>query len=247
MTSKITKKCPVCNLDFEHLYYVDRKYCSLKCFRVRPEGGSRKGQTLSEETKSLISKANKGKRAGKLNPFFGKKHSESTKKKMKDAKQEQRNTGKINLHWVGRKHTEESRQKMSVTRARIVSNGKWNPANKSRKGIYENVKYDSLYEMARLMQLKNDPLVRNFERNSIVVQYSYDNQLRNYTPDFLIHYKDGRIEVEEIKGYESEKEKTKHQFADALFSKLGIQFKVLYKFDIFSTEKEYRRMLHDWK
>lgn len=59
--------------------------------KMSESGGNRKGVKLSQKTKDLISKANKGKLIGIKNPFYGKHHSKETKQKIRDSKQKNRN------------------------------------------------------------------------------------------------------------------------------------------------------------
>ena len=56
--------------------------CSLPHeYNLLPKAGSRLGHKLSDETKTRMSYAKKGEN----NPFFGKNHSDETRKKMSDA------------------------------------------------------------------------------------------------------------------------------------------------------------------
>ena len=57
------------------------------------------GKHHTEESKKKIREGNKGKRVGEKNPFYGKTHSEEARKKMREAKKGMRwfNNGKINI------------------------------------------------------------------------------------------------------------------------------------------------------
>lgn len=63
--------------------------------------GGENGKIISEETKKKISKANSGKKSGKNNAMFGKKHSKETRKKISESN-------------LGRKVSEETKKKLSI-------------------------------------------------------------------------------------------------------------------------------------
>ena len=63
----------------------------------------RKGKRHTEETKKKMREARKGKYVGENSPMYGKRHSEETKKKMREAHK-------------GKKMSEETRRKMSKVR-----------------------------------------------------------------------------------------------------------------------------------
>ena len=60
----------------------------------------RKGKPISAETRKKLREANKGKKLGKDNPFYGKKHSEEARRKIAEANK-------------GKKMSEESKKKNS--------------------------------------------------------------------------------------------------------------------------------------
>lgn len=70
-------------------------------------GSLRKGITTSDEVKQKISKANKGRLAGKNNPMYGNTHTEEARKKISEKAQ-----GRTPWN-LGVTHTDEVKQKMS--------------------------------------------------------------------------------------------------------------------------------------
>lgn len=79
MPRKLYRKiCPVCDLQFEHIDHR-QKHCSRNCYnlRLKGEGNPFFGKKHSEETKKLLQE--KCGHKGKENPFYGKTHSSKTK------------------------------------------------------------------------------------------------------------------------------------------------------------------------
>lgn len=101
-----------------------RKQLSI---RNSGEGNPRYGVTISQETKTKISQALRGKMSKENNPFYGHKHDDITKQKMRGRKlsEEQRQhlssvlTGKPSS-FLGKHHTEESKERMRGARPCIV-------------------------------------------------------------------------------------------------------------------------------
>lgn len=60
-----------------------------------------KGKPWSDEIKKKFSLKRKGKQVGKDNPFYGKKHSEESLKKMSISQLKRDNKGSNNVHWRG--------------------------------------------------------------------------------------------------------------------------------------------------
>ena len=81
-------------------FYLDRvdcdsDYCCHPCSRV--------GKSIPDRVRKQISETLKGEYIGKLNPFYGKKHSDSTKIKWLETN---RQFGKKNHRWLGGKSVE---------------------------------------------------------------------------------------------------------------------------------------------
>jgi len=125
--------CPEYELDSKEDFYVsqfgtlDRK----KGLNIR--SGGRKGGSLSEETKLILSVKNKismkGKHRGSENPFYGRKHSEESLQKMRSL-QKGENNG-----FYGKTHSAETIQRLSeIGKTRIPIVGRTLSA-KARKAI----------------------------------------------------------------------------------------------------------------
>jgi group I intron endonuclease len=85
-------------LNEKEIYWINFKQSYLREFGYNISGGG--GNTItSEETKQKISQSLKGKFAGEKHHLYGKKHSEETKEKIRQAQ-------------IGKKHTEESKKKI---------------------------------------------------------------------------------------------------------------------------------------
>ena len=102
--------------------YRDFSNNYLTNFTWGGEGAS--GYKFSEESKRKMSKSQKGKKAGKNHPLYGKHHSDESKRKNSEA-----HKGKIPWN-KGKKASEESKRKMSEAQKGRVA---W---NKGKKGIY---------------------------------------------------------------------------------------------------------------
>lgn len=197
---------------------LKKKYPNIKISRL--DGKKRSNAELKKLGKSV---------AGKNNPFYGKHHSKETieqiVKTLKDPNgkhsqsvtsleykeiQRKGSTGKKN-GFYGKHHTKESRKKMSATKSQLIADGKLNVNINGRgsKGWYLSEKndkkfyYDSLLELYRMIQLDNDVDVKFWSKNhGIRIPYLKKGICKNYVPDFLIHYENGNVVLEEIKGYD---------------------------------------------
>jgi len=107
-----------------------------------------KGISCKEETKKKISKANKGNKISpeqraKIGAFHtGRKRSEETKRKMREARKRQICPKGKDHHFYGKKHTEESKQKMSeaLKGKKAWSKGLTKKTNKSLLSISKKMK-----------------------------------------------------------------------------------------------------------
>lgn len=191
-------------------------YCSSVCVAK-----SRTVEHMSEEARIKRSKS----LSGKNNPFYGKKHTESTleklrkinsisyeerygKEKADKIKKKICKPGKDNPFY-GKKHTKETRKKMSTTKTKMILEGSWHPLHcRGHKGHHFSLKnntkffYESLYELIRMISLDRDENVISWKKNSSVkISYTLNNNKHYYIPDFIIEEKD-RVIIEEVKGYE---------------------------------------------
>ena len=87
----------------------------------------KKGHKISEEQKRMMRK----RMTGKKNPFYGKTHSEKTKKILRERVYSEETRKRIGLAGMGRKHSEETKRKMTGRRHTEETKRKM---SKSRKG-----------------------------------------------------------------------------------------------------------------
>jgi len=118
---------------------------------------------------------------GKKNPFYGKSHSKETKKILSEKCGK---SGKDN-GFYGKTHSKETRQKMSTIRIEKIKSGEIDVINNSRKGSYKGMRFDSFYELRRIMQLEQDENVEEFMRNKTHIEYEWSGT-KKYLPDFLV-------------------------------------------------------------
>ncbi|MBT7915303.1 hypothetical protein HN588_15500 [Candidatus Bathyarchaeota archaeon] len=93
----------------------------------------------------------------------------------------------------------------------------------THKGYFSSFKtgdlhfYASSYELRRMTFLENADAVKTFKtRHGIVIPYILKDQARNYLPDILVEYHDGRQFLEEIKGFVRERDKFDAKCAAAI-------------------------------
>jgi len=106
-----------------------------------------KGQKLSEEARTKISEAAK-ERSGEKNPFYGRKHSEETREKMrrshagkKRKPHSEETKRKMSESQKGRKLSEETRRKMSEAAKRRAADPEWRKrqSEKMKKNIEDGI------------------------------------------------------------------------------------------------------------
>lgn len=203
-----------------------------------------KGKKLSEIRKKEISEAS----SGENNGMYGKQHSQESIEKMKITCKKRWQDKKYRekfkeSHWANNDDAQKIGNKISETRAKLISEGKiiFPPNHGYKSGYYFSEKsndkmfYRSSYELIRLNQLENDELVKTFTINhGIKLKYEHNGKMRHYIPDILVEYFDGKIELEEIKGWIRDKEVfDKKCTAAKKYCKINnIKYKVLFKGDI---------------
>lgn len=104
-------------LDKKEKYYITYYNTFENGYNLTLGGEGNLGWIPSEEIKKKISKSRRGKLIGKDNPFYGKKHTKETRRKM--SKNHPRLCGKDNPNY-GRIASEETRRKISK-----ASKGRW--------------------------------------------------------------------------------------------------------------------------
>lgn len=218
-------------------------FCKRTC-SAKFQGRKNKDYVHSNEWKEHMSIRN----SGEGNPFFGKKHSQETLKKIQKSKQEKilkdpnayrscgpkKDVSGVNNAFYGKKHTLESRERMSRSRASGIAEGRIYSGPRGLHGTYTSKKtgiiehYDSTWELLRMNILDVDPCVLSWtKKHGIRIQYLDRGKMRNYVPDFLIQEHDRKI-LEEIKGYEdSERKKLKIQALEHYGSHEGYHTSVL--------------------
>lgn len=165
----------------------------------------RKGKHIphSEETKAILREKNSGER----NSFFGKRHTEETKQKMRDARSRLILAGKMNWRLFGHKSgTHES--------------------PKAGKSVH----FRSSWEEVMMQYLDTSLSVLTWEYEPVRIPYRYDGQ-RWYVPDFLVTFQDRRKELWEVKPREfigAEKTLRKTEAARAWCAENGVsQYRII--------------------
>lgn len=113
---------PIVYADYQDLNSIEQKYLDKYfndefCCNLCPNSFSSKGRVYSQETLNSIreSAKNKVKLIGELNPFYGKKHTEETKRKLSELRKGKKNP-KISEAKRGIKASEETKKKLSLIR-----------------------------------------------------------------------------------------------------------------------------------
>ena len=91
----------------------------------------KKGHKVSEERKKILSEL----MSGKKNPFYGKTHSEKTKKMLRERVYSEKTRKRISLAGMGRKHSEETKRKMTGRRHTEETKRKMSKSRKGKKAV----------------------------------------------------------------------------------------------------------------
>lgn len=110
-------------------------------------------------------------------------------------------------------------------------------------GYYKSVKsgdkmwFDSSYELRRMKQLDASDSVKKWERCSVRVPYTFEDEKYGYYPDIRVEY-DNRTVVEEVKGFIGDRDRAKISAAKSFFENSDEvdNFMVLQREDIFDVK-----------
>lgn len=155
------------------------------------------GKTHTEETKRHLSEVSRGgKRSGANNGMFGRRHSESAKARMSEAKARLINEGRFPIHGTCNKKG-------------------WYTSTKTGQACF----FRSSWEEALMKWLdsSSDVATWEYERLRIPYHYSVENRQRWYVPDFVVTRVDGCRQVIEVKPkefIEAERVKLKREAAE---------------------------------
>jgi hypothetical protein len=111
-------------------------------------------------------------------------------------------------------------------------------------GIYRSTKtgnleyYESSYELRRFKALDESPLVKSWGRSKAKIRYRMGRRKKRYHPDIFVVYEDGRIFLEEIKGYIFSKRQylKKKMMAEAYCKFRGWIYRVIFEEDLEKVE-----------
>lgn len=124
-----------------------------------------------------------------------------------------------------------------------------------KSGMYKSVKnrsymkYRSAYEYAFFEQLEYDPNVIKYLSEPIEIRYvDVDLKKRTYIPDVLVLYKDGRMELCEVKPTIMLRDPNVQLKAKAAIRKIkstgkNMSFRFVTENDLFKNNKEYLAIL----
>jgi hypothetical protein len=95
--------------------------------------------------------------------------------------------------------------------------------------------HDSSYELERFKTLDESSLVKTWtKRHGIRIGYRSGRKRRKYIPDILVEYHDGRIILEEVKGYVFDKMNfARKNLAARLYCNLrNIEYRIIFRDDL---------------
>ena len=111
-------------------------------------------------------------------------------------------------------------------------------------GIYTSTKtgqneyFESSYELRRFRALDASPLVKTWGRSKARIRYKLGKRKRRYHPDIFVVYHDGRVFLEEVKGYVFNKRQflKKNAMANFYCRAKGWTYRILYEKDLEKVE-----------
>lgn len=169
---------------------------------------------------------------GRKNHFFGKDHDQT----FKDLSSR--------IH-KGKVISEETRVLMSRSHVESIAAGKHDPGkNYGKGGWFQNKRgqreyFSSSFEKKRMefFECCSDVL-RWTKKHKIVISYVIEGRNRSYAPDFLVHLVDGRVFLEEVKGWirDPKEFEAKNKAAQFFCELRGWKYKVIFENDLFTPE-----------
>jgi hypothetical protein len=175
-------KCPECGKEYS------KRGILSHIFRVHTERG-RNHKSIS----IFISSGGKHKQ-------WNKGLTAQTDERVKKAKETLLNgyvTGRLTPSWTGRKHTEETKRKQAI------HGGIREGSGRGKQGTYCGYRCQSSWELAWVVYNIDHNI--KFSRNKKGFEYTFNNKVRKYYPDFILE--DGTYI--EIKGYMTLQNKAK--------------------------------------
>ena len=103
----------------------------------------------------------------------------------------------------------------------------------SKTGVIEM--YGSSYELRRFKALDAAPNVKSWtKRHRVMIPYVAEYRSHWYIPDILVEMNDGKMFLEEVKGYVRDQVAfdAKNKAAEALCERRGWVFRILFEKDI---------------
>lgn len=96
--------------------------------------------------------------------------------------------------------TQEQKDKISETITGLYRSGgfQWSKGNHYSPKTGKTSYYRSSWELRFMVQLDNDPHVKDYQYEPFVIPYVWDGGDHRYLPDFLVEYSDGRKELIEV-------------------------------------------------
>jgi hypothetical protein len=199
----------------------------------------------NEEVRKKISNSLKGKFAGEKNPFYGKKHSDETKDKIRNnTNTKGKNNGMYGIRvydiWVekfGKIIADEKNEEFKKTQSKNSSGennpmyGKPSPQGSGNgwSGWYKNWFFRSLRELSYMINEieYNDSSWESGEQKKYKIPYiDWDGKNRNYFPDFIVDNK-YMIECKPLNLQTSASVLCKKQAAEIFCKDIGLKYVLL--------------------
>ena len=212
-----TKNCPVCGNEQHYNHRTsfwkakkDNRICS-RCSAIK------RNKSYTEEEKKIINKKISLSTSGEKNGFFGKKHTDDAKQKIKSSRKLQTNLrkGPNNYQvWLAKYGKEEADRRFESWRSRVGCHGENHPcygkpsphgSGNGWKGWYGNFFFRSLRELTYIVNVieKDNLNWISAETKKMSIKYvDWDGTQRTYRADFLVDNK-FLVEIKPLKLHNS--------------------------------------------